>query len=125
MLIPIPMQVHDTGTAKHVPIANQFLILLNFFCYLVLNSSSWWVGPGTGPLSILTYAFVHANWLHLLFNMWSLWVFGNPVNRRVGNSYYLMIYFGAAVVVGLIARIFAGGPLLGSSGAVFAVMGVA
>src|SRR5262245_57364765 len=125
MLIPIPMHVHDNRTSKNPPIANVALIVLNLFCYIVFNPATWLVGPGTGPLSILTYAFVHAGWFHILFNMWTLWVFGNPVNRRVGNSYYLMIYFSSAIIVGLIARIFASGGLLGSSGAVFAVMGVA
>ena len=125
MLIPIPMHVHDERLRRTVPIANVMLIAINVFCYLFFESAKWWVGPGTGPLSIVTYAFVHAGFLHLLFNLWMLWVFGNPVNRRVGNSYYLTIYLGAAVVVGLIARVFASGPLLGSSGAVFAVMGVA
>lgn len=125
MIIPIPMKVHDSSIARHPPRANQALILLNFVCYLLVNGPSWCVGPGSGPLSILTYAFAHANWWHLLFNMWTLWVFGNPVNHRVGNSYYLAIYLGSAIAVGLIARLFATGPLLGSSGAVFAVMGAA
>jgi membrane associated rhomboid family serine protease len=125
MLIPIPMRAHDESLSRTVPAANVVLIAINVFCHLFFDPAHWWVGPGTGLLSILSYAFVHGGMLHILFNMWTLWVFGNPVNRRVGNRYYVMIYLGSAAIVGLIARVFVNGPMLGSSGAVFAVMGVA
>ena len=76
------------------------------------------------PWTILTYGFVHLNFLHLLFNMWWLWVFGNPVNRRIGNGYYVMTYLGTIVVLGLIARVLSPGPVLGSSGAIYAMIAV-
>jgi len=125
MLIPIPMHVHDRRTGGNVPIANLILIGLNVICFLLFGSATWSVGPGTGLFSVLTYGFAHAGWLHLLFNLWALWVFGNPVNRRIGNSYYVLIYLGSILFVGVVARLFASGYLVGSSGAVFAVMGVA
>jgi membrane associated rhomboid family serine protease len=58
-------------------------------------------------------------------NMWALWVFGNPVNRRLGNAYYALVYLGAAVVLGLFARLIISTWLLGASGAIFAVIAVA
>ena len=45
----------------------------------------------------MLYGFSHASFWHLLFNMWALWVFGNPVNRRLGNGYYLLAYLGTIV----------------------------
>jgi len=57
-------------------------------------------------------------------NMLVLWVFGNPVNRRLGNGYYLLGYLGASLTVGLVALVFRGAGA-GSSGAIFAVMAIA
>jgi membrane associated rhomboid family serine protease len=54
--------------------------------------------------------------------MWVLWLFGNPVNRRLGNGFYLLAYLGTIVFLGLFARLFSSGPLLGASGAIFAVL---
>ena len=54
--------------------------------------------------------------------MWFLWLFGNPVNRRLGNKYYLLSYLGTILALGLFAWLFAPGRLRGSSGAIFAVM---
>ena len=54
--------------------------------------------------------------------MWFLWLFGNPVNRRLGNRYYLLSYLGTILALGMFAWLFAPGLLLGSSGGIFAVM---
>lgn len=125
MFFPIPMQMTDGTRRRELPSANGVLILVNVVAYLLLSPESWWVGPGTGLLSLMTYGFVHASFTHLLFNMWFLWVFGNAVNRRIGNGYYLLSYFAAILLVGLIGRLLAGGYLLGASGGVYGVMGIA
>ncbi len=57
------------------------------------------------PLSVLLYGFCHFGFWHLVLNMWVLWVFGNPVNRRLGNGLYLLVYLGCLVAVGLFARL--------------------
>jgi membrane associated rhomboid family serine protease len=93
------------------------LLWLGGWCYPV--------GPHTHPLTILTYAFSHYGFWHLALNMWALWVFGNPVNRRLGNFYYACTYLGSVVVLGLLGRLLTACPLMGASGAVFAVAAVA
>lgn len=56
------------------------------------------------PIQVITYLFVHAptNPWHLLFNMFSLWMFGSVLERVWGSKRYFMFYFvcgiGAAVV---------------------------
>ena len=52
-------------------------------------------------------------------------VFGNPVNRRLGNGYYLLAYVGSILVLGLVARMFLHVSLAGSSGGLFAVIAIA
>ena len=124
MLLPIPMQVSNPRHvgAKTQPVANVILIVLNVLAYLFLSPLTWAVGPGSGPWTILTYGFVHAGWWHVLFNVWYLWVFGNPVNRRIGNGYYLLTYLGTIVLLGILGRVMLPGYSLGASGAVFAVI---
>jgi membrane associated rhomboid family serine protease len=54
--------------------------------------------------------------------MWTLLVFGNPLNRRLGNGYYLALYLGTLLTLGVFARLFCTGYLVGASGAIFGVV---
>jgi membrane associated rhomboid family serine protease len=75
--------------------------------------------------SVLLYGFSHAGFWHFALNMWALWVFGNPVNRRLGNGYYFLVYLGAILFIGIVARLLLPAQLLGASGGIFAVMVIA
>ncbi|MCD4728478.1 MAG: rhomboid family intramembrane serine protease [Pirellulales bacterium] len=123
MFFPIPLELKYPGTKTNLPAANAALIVISMLVYLF--GWNWSVGSGTGPLSILMYGFCHCGFWHLLLNMWVLWVFGNPVNRRLGNGRYLLVYLGCLIAVGLFARIFLPVGLVGSSGAIFAVLTIA
>jgi membrane associated rhomboid family serine protease len=90
-----------------------------------IRGTYWVTGPGTGALGVVLYGFSHAGMWHLVFNMWALWLFGNPVNRRLGNGYYLAAYLGSIVCLGLLARLFFREGVLGASGGVFAVIAMA
>src|SRR3989442_4929370 len=46
---------------------------------------------------LVTSAFLHADWGHLLFNMLSLYLFGRAVEFALGPGHFLLIYFGAIV----------------------------
>lgn len=120
MFLPIPLEFQYAGSKSRFPAANLALVVLNALIYLF--GWSWPTGPGTGPLSILMYGFCHFGFWHLVLNMWVLWVFGNPVNRRLGNGLYLLIYLGCLLAVGLFARLILPIGLVGSSGAIFAVI---
>ncbi len=77
----------------------------------------------------LTYMFVHdpRNFSHILFNMLGLLFFGTAVEREMGSREFLLYYLLTGFLAGLFsfaAYLFGGGayiPLLGASGAVFAV----
>ena len=122
MFLCMPYKIHDPRPDHSVPIANSVLIAVNVLVFWF--SQMMVVGPGTGLLSIFTYGFAHASVVHLLGNMWVLWVFGNPVNRRIGNGWYAIAYLGTVVALGLMARVLSGVNILGSSGAIFAVMAI-
>ena len=74
---------------------------------------------------LLTAAFLHENFTHLLFNMASLLAVGPPVERAMGRGRFLVLYLLAAVGGSVCA--FAFGPALvigvGASGAIFGVFG--
>lgn len=71
----------------------------------------------------VSYAFLHAGWMHLLGNMYFLYFFGNNVNDKLGNIGYLCFYLAGAVFSGLGHSFISHSPVLGASGAVAAVTG--
>jgi membrane associated rhomboid family serine protease len=76
--------------------------------------------------SVLFSMFLHAGFLHLGFNMWSLWIFGNNVEEAFGHAGYVLLYLlgGVAATFGFVAiNPDLTVPLVGASGAIAAVMG--
>ena len=74
----------------------------------------------------VTSMFLHGGWLHLIGNMWTLWIFGDNVEDRLGHGRYLGLYLLGGFAAGAV-HIFTNAnsdiPTLGASGAVAAVMG--
>ncbi len=124
MFLILPLRVDESNGSERAPWANSLLIVVNVLVFFLTANLGWnfAVGRGTSLPTILTYGFAHADPLHLIGNMWFLWLFGNPVNRRLGNRYYLLSYLGTILALGMFAWLFAPGLLLGSSGGIFAVM---
>jgi membrane associated rhomboid family serine protease len=77
------------------------------------------------PWSFVTYMFVHAGLLHLLANMLGLFVFGGPVETRMGGrafiTYYLWCGVGAAIFSLALSQVMSVSPFVGASGAVLGV----
>jgi membrane associated rhomboid family serine protease len=71
----------------------------------------------------ITYAFLHSGWMHIIGNMYFLYLFGNNVNDRLGNVGYLCFYLAGAVFSAIGHVLFSTTPVLGASGAVAAVTG--
>lgn len=83
-------------------------------------------GGGLGAEAMLTSIFLHGGWLHLIGNLWFLWIFGNNVEDSMGRGRFVVFY----LLTGLAA---AGAhiasdpgsvvPMVGASGAISGVMG--
>jgi len=76
--------------------------------------------------NLVTYAFLHADWLHMLTNMLFLWVFGDNIEDALGHWKFLFFYLACAALAALAHLLFnldGNGPLIGASGAVAGVMG--
>ncbi|MHC4435470.1 MAG: rhomboid family intramembrane serine protease, partial [Planctomycetota bacterium] len=71
----------------------------------------------------VSYAFLHGGTMHILGNMFFLYLFGNNVNDKLGTIGYLCFYFSGAVFSGVGHILTGGGSVLGASGAVAAVTG--
>jgi membrane associated rhomboid family serine protease len=80
------------------------------------------------PWQIITYAFLHGNISHLLFNMLGLWMFGTEIELYVGTRRLLVCYI-ASVVSAALSQLFIPilfgappGPTIGASGGVFGLL---
>ena len=82
-------------------------------------------GALQAPWTFFTYMFVHAGLLHLLGNMFMLFVFGTAVENRMGSRafifYYLLCGVGGAAFSLALSSIMSVGPMIGASGAVLGV----
>ncbi len=74
------------------------------------------------PWTIVTYAFLHADLMHLLFNMIGLFFFGPRLESTLGARSFLGLYFTAAVVAALASLLTPYAAIVGASGAVFGVL---
>jgi membrane associated rhomboid family serine protease len=77
-------------------------------------------------IPVFTCMFLHGGFLHILGNMWFLWIFGANLEDRVGAISYLLIYFVCGIVSGLTQAAFSWGshiPSIGASGAISGVLG--
>lgn len=82
------------------------------------------VVAGIGP--VFTSIFLHGGWLHLIGNIWFLWIFGDNVEDELGHFAYLLFYLGCGLLAST-AHILANPasviPAVGASGAIAGVMG--
>ncbi len=83
------------------------------------------LNPIPEPLTLITYMFVHAGWVHLLSNMLFLWVFADNVEDAFGYFAFLLFYLLTGIAGGLTHVLMAPAspsPLIGASGAVSGVI---
>lgn len=100
-----------------LPAGTQVRIGPQTYCVLSESSSAY---------TLLTSMFMHGGWMHLIGNMWFLWVFGNNVEDSMGHARFALFYLicGLAAALGqVLADPRSGIPMVGASGAVGGVMG--
>jgi membrane associated rhomboid family serine protease len=119
------------------PVATIALIAINVVVFLLErggDSSTYvfrqgaltGVGVADGQWwRVVTAAFLHANILHILFNMYALWLLGKPLERYIGTPRFLAIYAvsGVSGSAGALLLTNAYVPTVGASGAIFGLMG--
>jgi membrane associated rhomboid family serine protease len=143
--------VRDTVPVRHPPIATWLLIIANgvvFFFELTLEPDAlqdlirlfgivparythpaWaaWAGfPVDDYWPFLTSMFLHGSWLHLVGNMWTLWIFGDNVEDRMGPGRFAFFYLSCGLAAGVVHWLTSPQstlPTVGASGAIAGVMG--
>jgi rhomboid family protein len=76
-------------------------------------------------LPLITDAFLHGGWLHIIFNMWFLWIFGPAMEARFGHFWFVVLYFCGALsanAVQIVTHPMSTEPVLGASGAIAGVI---
>ena len=143
--------LRDTVRSRTFPAVNYGLIAVNALIFLFEAT----LGPqgfinlldtlGVVParvslaqplnvITLFTSMFLHGSWFHLISNMWTLYIFGDNVEDRMGPARYLVFYLLAGVVSGLVHVVvsitvygidspLARTPTVGASGAIAGVLG--
>lgn len=131
----IPLR--DSQPSYSKPIVTGGLIVVNvliFFYQISLDAfstnhliSAYGIVPDRLVVhSLVTSMFFHGGWMHLIGNMWFLWIYGDNVEDILGRAKYLLFYLGCGVIAGLVHIGFNLGsrvPTIGASGAIAGVMG--
>lgn len=87
------------------------------------SPGNWWNYPGA---TVLTAIFLHASWLHLAGNLAYLWVFGIPVEQKLGTAGMVALFLTGGALANVIVALQLGNldsPIIGASGAISAVVG--
>jgi len=135
--------LYDTIRSRRFPLVNWILIALNVLVFLyeirlggaglerfirtwALIPSRLISHPETAWITIFSSMFMHGGWLHILSNMWVLYIFGDNVEERLGGQRYLIFYLLSGVAAALLQTYIlqdSGAPMIGASGAIAGVLG--
>lgn len=142
--------IRDTAPCHSTPIITYSLIGICSFIFIMMllipdalshqwitqfgmvslrysNGLSGYMGyPFDGYLSFITHLFLHANWQHILINMWFLWIFADTIEDSMGHISFSIFY----IICGVLSALFQwyatphlAVPLVGASGAIAGVLG--
>ena len=140
----IPLR--DTIPSQNRPVMTWLLVLINILVFLYqltltpesshglnlefgltpvryFNPDQSWFSK---LIPFLSYLFLHEGWLHLIGNMWALWLFGDNVEDKMGAVRFLFFYLVMGIVAGGVHIFSDPGsaiPTIGASGAIAGVMG--
>lgn len=138
----------DNIPSRTYPIITVLLILINVLVFLYELSlgraiESFVMHYGVVPAAIVAWPetdlpitavalpylssmFLHGGWMHLIGNMWYLWIFGDNVEDRLGHFTFLIFYLACGIGAGIVHTILNLNtyiPSVGASGAIAGVLG--
>ncbi len=144
------LPIKDTIPHREAPFVNYFIIFINVVIFIIetmmpepyLNhfihefglvparytNKIWAVLTGLPPWDyspFLTNMFLHGGWIHLISNMWALWIFGDNVEDRLGHFRYLLFYIFCGILANFthfFTNLDSTIPVVGASGAISGVM---
>lgn len=137
------LPLYDTIPSRNPPVATWFLIGVHVVVFILevrlpereLIGALYTFGMVPADLTfgavppwwtLVTCIFLHGGWLHLFANLWTLWIFGDNVEDRLGPARFVAFYLlcgVAAAVTELALHPTSTVPVVGASGAIAGVMG--
>ena len=142
--------IRDTIPTQRHPFMTRLLIIINILAFLFevmmpsrqleqfiylfgivparYTNPEWaaWVGfPGGSYAPFLTHMFLHGGWMHIISNMWTLWIFGDNVEDRMGSFRFLAFYLICGIAAGMTHMVVNPAstvPSVGASGAIAGVL---
>ena len=144
--------LHDDNPTRHLPVATVVLIAVNAAVFVFqltlprhgLTLEGFYLRAGLVPYEVVnrvdvppdglvpiwgtvfTSMFIHGGWLHIIFNLLYLWIFGNNVEDRMGRARFVAFYLLcgiAAAATQVVVRPDSLVPMIGASGAISGVLG--
>ena len=95
----------------------------NTFNYILLGANNIELLKVGQVYRLITYGFLHGSIVHLLSNMYCLYVIGSQVENNLDRKRFLIIYFISMITGGLLSALFNDGISIGASGAIFGLLG--
>jgi len=129
--------IRDTQPSYSKPVVTICLIVVNVLIFLYeaaldpFSQNAFIATFGLVPdnfhwANVLTSMFLHGGWLHVLSNMWFLWIFGDNIEDILGHGKYILFYLLCGVAAALAQTVvnpYSRVPMVGASGAIAGVMG--
>jgi membrane associated rhomboid family serine protease len=131
--------LRDTQPSYQRPVVTILIILINAVVFLhefslddysrnyfIANYGLIPVRASAHPLTFLTSMFLHGGWMHIIGNMWFLWIFGDNVEEALGHVKYFAFYILCGLAAAMMQVFFNADsrlPMVGASGAIAGVMG--
>lgn len=133
--------IRDHNPSNKFPLVTIVLIVLNVLFFLIelsvpdldvflgkyalIPQLVHWGDPSTW-FPFLSSMFLHGGWLHILSNMWFLWIFGDNIEATLGKVRFVVFYLLSGLAAALLQYAIdpaSSIPVLGASGAIAGVLG--
>src|SRR6187549_3506868 len=128
--------LRDVIPSRTVPFITVTIILLNALAWiyelsmpeetLAVFMQIYGIVPiDFSPATLITSMFLHGSWMHVIGNMWWLWIFGDNVEDRLGHGRFIVFYLLCGTAAALAQTAMAPDsqvPMVGASGAIAGVM---
>jgi membrane associated rhomboid family serine protease len=129
--------IRDTQPSYSKPVVTVAIIVINILVFLYefsldgYSQNEFMYRYALIPdrfrfANVFTSMFLHGGWMHVLGNMWFLWIFGDNIEDILGHAKYLLFYLCCGIAAALtqvffspVSRV----PMVGASGAIAGVMG--
>jgi membrane associated rhomboid family serine protease len=109
------------------PAVSDFILQYGLIPVRFLHPYRFHTGAVEGALTpLFSSIFMHGGWMHIIGNMWFLWIFGDNIEDRLGHARFAFFYLLCGVGAALIQVIFHPAskiPMVGASGAISGVLG--